>query len=320
MAVRRMGLGLLVAASTLGLAQPATVSAPMGNGTGKYPAMFEEDASLPAHVVYRPRNLSSLKGQKLPVYIWGNGGCSADGTSSRNHLVEIASHGYLVIAAGTIPKGPPQATSPAPPQPATAAGAAPPRAPVGPLQAATLTAALREALDWAIKENAREGSAYQGRIATDRMAVSGWSCGGLQALNVAGDPRVKTAVIMNSGFFNAGASPIGGIEGDKSTLTKLHTPVLYVLGGPADMAYENGMDDFKRINGIPAAVVNIPVGHGGTYFEPNGGLAAQIVTSWLDWQLKESKEAATRFTGTNCGYCSDSRFTVERKNLGGRVN
>jgi hypothetical protein len=296
------------------------VSAPMGDGTGKYPAMFEEDASLPAHVVYRPRNLSSLKSQKLPVYIWGNGGCSADGTSSRNHLMEIASHGYLVIAAGTIPKEPPRAAPSAPPPPAAGAGAVPTRAPAGPLPAATLTVALREALDWAIKENGRKGSPYYGRIATDRIAVSGWSCGGLQALNVAGDPRVRTAVIMNSGFFNAGANPIGGIESDKSTLAKLRRPVLYVLGGPKDIAYENGMDDFKRISGIPAAVVNIPVGHGGTYFEPNGGLAAQIVTSWLDWQLKGSKEAAARFSGSSCGYCSDARFTIERKNLGARAN
>ena len=315
----RMWLALLAMASMPVVAQPPMVSAPMGDGTGRYPATFVEDATLPAHVVYRPRDLSGLKGQKLPVYIWGNGGCSADGTSSRNHLVEIASHGYLVIAAGSIPKGPPRA-APAPPPPPTQAGGAAPPAPAGPLPAATRTSALREALDWAIKENGRKGSPYQGRIATDRIAVSGWSCGGLQALNVAGDPRIRTAVIMNSGFFNAGANPITGIEGDKSTLATLHTPVLYVLGGPKDIAYENGMDDFKRINGIPAAVINIPVGHGGTYFEPNGGLAAQVVVSWLDWQLKGSKAAAVRFTGPNCAYCSDSRFTIERKNLGGRAN
>ena len=29
----------------------------------------------------------------------GNGGCSDDGASSRSHLLEIASHGYLVIAS-----------------------------------------------------------------------------------------------------------------------------------------------------------------------------------------------------------------------------
>lgn len=303
--MRKLALGVLLAASSPGITQ-----GPMGDGTGPYPARFEEDASLPAHVVYRPKDLSRLGSLKLPVYVWGNGGCSADGTSSRNHLVEIASHGYLVIAAGTIPKGPPPA--PVAPPAAGAAGGPPP----GGLTAATPTSALREAVDWAIRENTRKGSPYQGHIATDRIAVSGWSCGGLQALNVAPDPRVKTAVIMNSGFFNGGAAPISGIEGDKSTLAKLHTPVLYVLGGPKDIAYENGMDDFKRLTTIPVAVVNIPVGHGGTYFEPNGGLAAQIVTSWLDWQLKGDKQAGLRFEGANCGYCSDTRFTIERKNLG----
>jgi hypothetical protein len=314
MARKNIGVALLLAACAPALAQPQMISAPMGDGTGAYPAMFEEDASLPAHVVYRPRDLASLKRQKMPVYIWGNGGCSADGTSSRNHLVEIASHGYLVVAAGTIPKGAPRA---APPPPAGAAEGAPPRQPAGPLPAATPTSSLREALDWVIHENGRKGSPYHGRIATDRIAVSGWSCGGIQALNVASDARVKTAVIMNSGFFNGGGSQISGIESDKNSLGKLHTPVLYVLGGPTDIAYVNGMDDFKRISTIPAAVINIPVGHGGTYFQPNGGLAAQIVTAWLDWQLKGDRQAGQKFTGEKCGYCSDTRLTIERKNLSG---
>ncbi|MBO9711707.1 hypothetical protein [Sphingomonas sp.] len=270
-------------------------------GTGQFPAVFEEDPTLPAHVVYRPRDLHALGSEKLPVYVWGNGGCSADGTSSRNHLLEIASHGYLVIAAGSIP-----ADKPAP--------AAPPQQPRQ-LSAATPTSALLEAVDWAIRENQRPGSHYAGRIAVDRIAVSGWSCGGLQALNVAGDPRVKTAVIMNSGFFPANSSPIAGVESDKATLAKLHTPVLYILGGATDIAYQNGMDDYRRIAGVPAAVINIAVGHGGTYSEPHGGLAAQIVVNWLDWQLKGVGAAGLRFAGPGCGYCGDPRVTIERKGL-----
>ena len=273
MRFKLVALGILIAlagAPAGSLAQtPAALAA---EGTGPYPAIYEELPSLPNHVVYRPANLSALERTKLPVYIWGNGACSADGTSSRNHLLEIASHGYLVIAAGTIPKT--SAPRPAPP-PAGNAGAAP----AGPLPAATPTSLLSDAIDWAVSENRRNGSPFYGRIAVDRIAVSGWSCGGLQALNVAPDPRVKTAVMMNTGFFNAGASPITGIANDKGTLAKLHTPVLYVLGGPTDIAYANGMDDFRRISGIPAAVINIPVGHTGTYFQPNGGLAAQLVVS-----------------------------------------
>lgn len=306
------GMMLAIAAPLWPHGHVAVAQVSAGAGSGLHPAVLEEDPSLPEHVIYRPRDLAAMRDAKLPIYVWGNGGCSADGTSSRNHLLEIASHGYLAIAAGTIPKGPPRA---APPPPPADAGARP-RLPQGPLPpAATQTVALRDAIDWAVAENARAASPYYRRIATNRIAVSGWSCGGLQALNVAGDPRVTTAVIMNSGFFNPGANPISGIVSDKALLATLHAPILYVLGGPTDIAYTNGMDDFSRISGVPAAMINIPVGHGGTYAEPNGGLAAQVVTQWLDWQLKGSEAAGRNFTGKSCGYCADTRLTIARKRL-----
>ena len=40
----------------------------------------------------------------------------------------------------------------------------------------------------------------------------------------------------------------------KSELLKLHTPVLYILGGPTDIAYANGMNKFHRFEHIPVAV------------------------------------------------------------------
>jgi hypothetical protein len=294
--IRRL-FGLLAAAA---IASAANAQVPE-RGSGSYPAVFEERSDLPDHVVYRPSDLSALGSRKLGVYVFGNGGCSADGTSSRNHLLEIASHGYLVIASGTIPKGERPAPAPLPP------GAK--------LKVETETRLLTDAIDWAVRENGRAGSPLAGRIATDEIAVSGWSCGGLQALSAAQDPRVKTAVIMNSGFFNDGANPIEGVVSDKALLSGLHGSILYVLGGPTDIAYANGTDDYRRINGLPAALVNIPVGHGGTYMQPHGGLAAKVVTAWLDWQLKGSASAAAQFTGPHCGLCEDKALTIERKNI-----
>ena len=65
------------------------------------------------YVVYQPKDLAGAESKgKLGVYVWGNGGCSADGASSRFHLTEIASHGYVVIVPGKIlsgPKAPPRA-------------------------------------------------------------------------------------------------------------------------------------------------------------------------------------------------------------------
>ena len=273
-------------------------------GTGRFAAMKEEVAALPRHVVYRPRDLARLGGTKLGVVAWGNGGCSADGASSRFHLLEIASHGYLVIASGRILSG-----SGAPPRDAPPAGqTGQPAAP------RTLVSDLTDAVDWALAENQRAGSLYFGRIDPAQIAYSGWSCGGLQALQVAKDPRVKTLVIHNSGVLNDGAnSTIPGMNVGKDVLKTLHTPVIYIQGGPTDIAYANGMDDFNRISHVPAAIANLPVGHGGTFNEPNGGAAASVAVSWLNWQLRGDAQSARRFVGDDCGLCTDSQWSFQRK-------
>src|SRR5512138_99851 len=308
-------------ATTIAWAQPAAPPAPdpaalariaANNklpdppGTGPYAAMKEEVASLPKHVIYRPANLAALGQKKLGVVAWGNGGCSDDGASTRFHLLEIASHGYLVIANGRILSGP--GAPPAQPQPQAAPNQ--PRAP------RTLATDLTAAIDWALAENTRAGSPYSGRIDPKMVALAGWSCGGLQALAAAKDPRMKTVVMQNTGVLNDGPNTtLPGMDLTKDALANFHTPVIYILGGPSDIAYKNGMDDFERIANVPVAVANLPVGHGGTYQEPNGGAAAQVAVSWLEWQLRGDAVAARRFVGEDCGLCRDSSWTFERRNF-----
>jgi len=283
-------------------------------GTGRYPALKEMVASLPNHVIYRPADLSKLGKEKLGVLAWGNGGCAADGAGARFHLAEIASHGYLVIASGTILSGPG-----APPRPP---GDTPPAAPaLGPNgmplhipPPATKSELLTQGIDWAITENERQGSPYYGRINPQWIAVSGWSCGGLQAIEVAADPRVRAVLIHSSGIFSD-ANPIPGITITKAALQKLHAPIIYILGGPSDIAYSNGMDDFKHISSVPVFVANLDVGHGGTFLDPNGGREASVAVSCLDWQLKGDARAAKRFVGADCGLCKDPDWKVESKHL-----
>lgn len=105
--------------------------------------------------------MSSLGEQKLPIVAWGEGGCSNIGAFYRNFLGEIASHGFLIVAVG-----PPQQ-----PQPPANPGA-----------------------PGAIAENGRKDSKYYHRLDTSKVAVMGHSCGGIQALAVAADPRVKLVI------------------------------------------------------------------------------------------------------------------------------
>ncbi|MDX9874888.1 MAG: dienelactone hydrolase family protein [Spongiibacteraceae bacterium] len=275
---------------------------PDTEGSGPYASLKEQFETLPSHVIYRPADLSALN-DPLPVLVFGNGGCSDDGASARLFLSEIASHGYLAIAPGTIKNGP---------------GVEPPPAIAGAalmLDKPTAADDLLAALDWAEEENQRTGSLFEGRIATDRMAVAGYSCGGLQAIEIAGDERLKTVVVMNSGTLNPDDPGLAMMHSSKEWLERFHTPVLYLLGGESDVAYANGMDDFARIDGVPVMVANSDVGHDGTYWDPNGGDYARVVTAWLDWHLKGSETAATMFQGENCGLCVDAKWAVAKKQI-----
>jgi len=274
-------------------------------GTGPHPALTELDPLLEDYVVYRPRDLSPFAGGRLGVFVWGNGACAADGTSVRQHLAEIASHGYLVIAPGGWKSGP-NAREPRDP----------PRPTGSPFETPTTAGDLAHALDWAIAENGRSGSRYLGLIDPAAIALGGFSCGGIQALRLADDPRLDTLVIQNSGIFigQPPGPPGGEMSMGKDQLTAIHTPVLYLLGGESDVAYANGRDDFARIDHVPAMMVNLPVGHGGTYHEPNGGKAAAIVVDWLEWRLRGDAESRAAFACPDGRWCRDSQVSIERKN------
>jgi hypothetical protein len=270
-------------------AQQRQDAIPDTTGTGPFPALKEIDPGLSDQVVYRPADLEALGETKLGIYAFGNGSCSNDGASQRLHLLQVASHGYLAIAPGGIFNGPGKSERPADTLP-------------------TRAEQLREAIDWALAENTRAGSKYFGHIDPSAIAISGYSCGGLQMLLVADDPRVKTGVMMNSGLFLDGPTTMGDMSATKEILADLHFPTLYILGGETDIAYPNGMDDFAKINHVPVVVANIDTGHGGTYWDPNGGAAALVVIDWLNWRLRGDTEAGQTFLGENCGLCLNPQW------------
>ena len=171
---------------------------------------------------------------------------------------------------------------------------------------------LKQALEWAIAQNADKNSPYYGKLDIDNIAAAGMSCGGLQALHMLDDARIKTIMVMNSGFFGSDDSE------DKASLAKMkQRSVIWILGGSTDIAWENGNDDFKRMAGsMPACLVSLDgIGHGGTYMQPNGGDYAKVAGAWLKWWLKGDKEAGTMFTGAEPGVSKMAGWSIERKNI-----
>jgi hypothetical protein len=60
---------------------------------------------------------------------------------------------------------------------------------------------------------------------------------------------------------------------------------------------------------------SLPVGHGGTFSAPDGGEWARVSARWLDWQLKGNADASRDFAGKDCRLCTDTRWTIVRKQL-----
>jgi hypothetical protein len=322
-------------------------------GTGPYKAIAVSNSSIATHTIYRPKDLSAFGDkEKLPILAWGNGGCANSNSAHQNYLSEIASHGYLIVAIGPMQAGGGRggrgagAAAPAggPAGAAAPGAAAPAGAPVP--TGGTLLAAI----DWATAQNANSQSPYYRKLDTSKVAVFGHSCGGLQALEISPDPRVKTTLVVDSGILNSPGAPRGapapqggaaaGGAGDgarggaapgaarggggglpgmppltKELLAKLHSPVFYLLGGETDIAYANGMDDFKRIEKIPVFVANKGVGHGGTFSQPHGSDWAMASVAWLQWQFKADAEAAKLFTGNPPGLARKEGWTVDKKNI-----
>jgi len=162
------------------------------------------------------------------------------------------------------------------------------------------------ALDWAEAENQRPCSQYYRSLDPSTAAVMGHSCGGLMAMGASGDPRVHTVMLWNSGMFAPNQTIYGA----------LHSPIAIVNGGPDDIAYENGQSQYDAIDSVPIIYANLEVGHGGTFFQDNGGPYGTFGVAWLAWHLKGDTGAtgAGLFVGESCGLCG-SNWDLQRKNL-----
>ena len=125
----------------------------------------------------------------------------------------------------------------------------------------------------------------------EKIAAAGQSCGGAQVMAIAHDPRLRTYLMFNSGM-----GDLSMADATKDSVQKVHGPVLYLIGGPDDVAYPNAELDYARIDHLPVAVANLEVGHGGTFAGEHGGAFARPTPAWLDWQLKGRPETATIFT------------------------
>jgi hypothetical protein len=203
-------------------------------------------------------------------------------------MAEIASHGYFVIADGT------------------------PHGSGGRSQTSNWVAMGKPLLayvTWAVAENGKPCSQYESSLDTTKIASNGFSCGGLMSEGTAGDPRMTSVGITSSGLTSV----------DQAFYKTVHSPVLIILGGTSDIAYENGERDYQNLSGLglPIMLFSKNIGHGGDLGSARGGDFTKINLAWLNWRLKGDEGATGKgvLVGASCTYCTNSAWEVKSKNL-----
>ena len=344
----------LTAAAVACFAQTEKTQVIEEGGTGPWKAVAVGDAGLPTHTIYRPQDLKAYvqENGKIPVLLYANGACANNNLEMSRLLSEVASYGYLVLAIGPYEDMPDDkfyaqwkgvvrgwypetkevaimgngerltpyteaelaaraAEQEAARKAAEAAAkknkgkkAAPAPAPFR-----TYPRQLLEAMDWITDQCADPKSEYYHLVDLDKVAAMGQSCGGAQVLAVAHDPRIKTCMIFNSGM---GEMAMSGAS--KESLANLHTPMLYINGGTADVAYENANGDYKRIKELPVVKISTLDGHHGTYYEKHAGSFAVVARMWLNWQLKGKLGDSALFLNDEYGKALYPEWTFDRKN------
>jgi len=127
---------------------------------------YTVDASLPTHTIYMPKKVPD--GVKLPILVWGEGGCAANGLAFNGMLTNWASHGFLILASG------------------------PPRG-----NGSTTSKYMTDAITWI---SSKAGSGLYAAADPTRISAAGMSCGGVEAYDMNANDKVSFIGIFNSGL------------------------------------------------------------------------------------------------------------------------
>jgi len=224
-------------------------------GTGPYKAWYKTDSGLPNHTLYLP--VPDNHPETMPVLLWGNGACSANGLDFQKFLTNVASQGVLVIANGR-PGG----------------------------SGSSNNQWMHDALRW-VQQNAGKTWPYE-RVDASRVAAAGMSCGGVEAY------EMRNSGVVGIGIFNSGL--LDG-NNRARIMSEVRAPIFYFMGGPSDIAYNNAEQDYRLLaGGIPSWKGNLNVGHGGTYQDPEGGKFGTAAVNWVKWVLRRDVSGRAFFT------------------------
>lgn len=264
--------------------------------TGPFPPVsdFTKDGPFPGttlpstgpdngYTVYLPMALAP-SGAKHPIVGWMSGGATTH--ELYGLLPRLATHGFFVIAANVIP---------------------------GIGEEVELGKKILAGIDWAIAENAREGSMLFGKLDPTKLASMGYSMGSLATFTIAQDPRLTTTVHISGG--NMAPERVNNLHAPAAFICGTPGPAsCFILDSACDIAAVNCDTDFANAK-TPVFYANFKGGHLGILTAPTDNQINTLVVTWLRWKLMSDRSLDAKFLGDACEVCKDTNFKVQRKNL-----
>jgi hypothetical protein len=226
--------------------------------------------------ITRPNPLGA-QGRIHPVIIWGNGTGASPATYQQVHT-HWASHGFIVAAANTSSAG--------------------------------NGTAMLACLDYVIAQNGMASSAFFNRVDAAHVGASGHSQGGAGTLMAGRDARVDVTAPLQPYV----AFPLGGFQ---SSSIAQQNGAMFLLSGSADTIATptaNQQPIFNQTNVPVFWGTLIGATHTGTAIGNLGGYRGPM-TAWFRLHLMGDENARSLFYGANCGLCTSTAWTEQRRGI-----
>jgi hypothetical protein len=156
-------------------------------------------------------------------------------------------------------------------------------------------------LNWILEQSEVSNSPYYHRLDTANIGQLGHSYGGMATCKSAAEPRYKAlATICGT-----------------STLTGVHTPMLFFCGGRDTTVNCSGVrNTFLTVTNQPAFFLNeLDSDHGSWVYEGASGVSLSAAAAWFRVHLMNDTANRRFFYGANCTFCSDNRVDAEQNSL-----
>ncbi|MBN2037320.1 MAG: hypothetical protein JW768_11305 [Chitinispirillaceae bacterium] len=158
---------------------------------------------------------------------------------------------------------------------------------------------MNDAIDYVIELSRNSSSVYYNKVDISKIGSTGYSLGGMGAMQVAANSRVGATFIWDSfGTASALHGPLGGIFADSG------------IG----RNWEDMIDDCPHpAFGMKAAGTN----HTSILGYPSGSTpyAQESYVAWFRWHFMGDPAAQALFAGESCGFCTRNGITVHQNDM-----